>query len=223
MNDFSVGLYDHYESIPVSTVYCVGKNYPLHAAEMGGVVPPEPVIFIKPRTAVISDGGTIRLPNDAGDLHHEVELVAVIGERMSHVSSAAAVRGIIGYAVGLDMTLRERQTLAKKKGEPWAIAKGFDTSAPIGPVIPAAEIADPHALTLRLSVNGEVRQEGGTGDMIYTIPNVVAFLSSFFTLLPGDLIMTGTPHGVGPVVDGDRLVASIVEDERATLSVSVAS
>lgn len=194
-------------TIDVGMMYCLGKNYVRHAKEMGGEAPEEPVIFTKPPTALINDGGTVVIPTISQEVHHELELVVVIGRHMKDVSEEEAMGGVFGYAVGLDMTLRDVQSRAKKRGEPWAVAKGFDTSAPIGLVTPAEAIADPHALALSLTVNGEVRQKGSTADMLFRIPFTISYLSRIFTLQPGDCIFTGTPEGVGPVVSGDELVA----------------
>jgi acylpyruvate hydrolase len=196
-------------TVPVGKMLCLGKNYERHAAEMGSEVPPDPVIFMKPSTALLRGGGTVQIPRISSDLHHEVELVVVIDRVTRDVSEEQAMSHVLGYAVGLDMTLRDVQSVAKKRGEPWAAAKGFDTSAPISEIVLRDSIADPHALTLRLSVNGEVRQLGSTGDMILKIPRIISYLSSIFTLERGDCIFTGTPEGVGPVQPGDRLTAEI--------------
>lgn len=195
--------------IPVGKMLCLGKNYALHAKEMGGEAPEEPVIFMKPRTAYVPNGGTVAIPAVSNELHHELELVVVIGERLKDVDEEEAMRGVLGYAVGLDMTLRDVQSRAKKRGEPWTVAKAFDTSAPISRVIPKEELPDPHDLHMRLSVNEEIRQRGYTGDMIFKIPFTVSYLSRIFTLEPGDCIFTGTPEGVSQVVSGDKLVAEI--------------
>ncbi len=196
-------------TVPVGKMLCLGKNYEKHAAEMGSDVPPDPVIFMKPSTALLRSGGTVMIPKISNELHHEVELVVVIDRTARDVSEESAMSHVLGYAVGLDMTLRDRQSIAKKRGEPWAVAKGFDTSAPISEVVLRDTIADPHDLTLRLSVNGEVRQLGSTRDMILSIPRIISYLSSIFTLERGDCIFTGTPEGVGQVVAGDRLLAEI--------------
>lgn len=195
--------------LPVGKMLCLGKNYVLHAKEMGGEAPEEPVIFMKPRTAFVPDGGTVVIPPVSDEMHHELELVVVIGAQMKNVSEEEGMRGVLGYAVGLDMTLRDVQSRAKKRGEPWTVAKAFDTSAPISSVIPKERIPDPHDLHMTLAVNGEVRQQGYTGDMIFRIPFTVSYLSRIFTLEPGDCIFTGTPEGVGQVVRGDRLIAGI--------------
>lgn len=197
-------------TLPVGKMLCLGKNYEKHAREMGGDVPVDPVVFMKPSTALLSGGGTVLIPSISDELHHEVELVAVIDRGGKDIAEDDALSHILGYAIGLDMTLRDLQSNAKKRGEPWAVAKGFDTSAPIGDVIARDLIPDPHNLTLRLTVNGEVRQEGSTADMILKLPRIISWLSRVFTLERGDCIFTGTPEGVGPVVPGDTLIAEIV-------------
>ena len=197
------------DQLPIGKMLCLGKNYALHAKEMGGEVPSEPVIFTKPRTAFLPDGGTVVIPSISNELHHELELVVVIGQQMQDVSEEEGMNGVLGYGVGLDMTLRDVQSRAKKRGEPWAVAKGFDTSAPISAILPKDRIPDPGQLHMRLEVNGELRQEGSTGDMIFSIPFTISYLSRIFTLEPGDCIFTGTPEGVGQVVSGDRLLAEI--------------
>lgn len=196
-------------TLPVGKMLCLGKNYEKHAREMGGDVPADPVVFLKPSTALLRSGGTVLIPKISGEMHHEVELVVVIDRTARDVSQEDAMNYVLGYAVGLDMTLRDLQSIAKKRGEPWAIAKGFDTSAPISEVVLKEQIADPHALPLKLAVNGEVRQQGSTADMILKIPAIISYLSRIFTLERGDCIFTGTPEGVSQVVAGDRLVAEI--------------
>jgi 2-keto-4-pentenoate hydratase/2-oxohepta-3-ene-1,7-dioic acid hydratase in catechol pathway len=189
---------------------CIGRNYAAHVREMGDVadLPAEPVVFLKPATALVGTGGTVVLPRQSADVHHEVELVAVIGKSGKHVPEAEALGHVAAYALGLDLTARDLQARAKAEKGPWSVAKGFDTFAPLGPLTPADRIADPQALTLELRVNGEVRQHGTTDRMIFPVARLVAYLSSVFTLEPGDLIYTGTPEGVGPVRAGDRLEAT---------------
>ena len=195
------------ERLRVGKVLCIGRNYARHAAEMGSTVPKRPVVFLKPSTAIVRTQGTVVLPEMASNVHHEVELVAVIGPGGRDIREAEGLDHVAAYAVGLDMTARDLQSEAKKKGKPWSVAKGFDTFAPLGPLIPANEIADPQALTLSLKVNGTVRQHVHTGDMIFTVACLISYCSKVFTLEPGDLLYTGTPEGVGPVLPGDRLEA----------------
>lgn len=188
---------------------CIGRNYAKHAAEMQSAVLDEPMIFLKPSTALVGDGGAVVLPRQSRDVHHEVELVVMIGREARHVDESAALGYVAAYAVGLDMTARDLQAAAKKNGHPWSVAKGFDTFAPIGSLVDAAEVADPQDLMVKLTVNGEVRQEAHTRDMIFSVAELIAACSHIFTLERGDLIYTGTPEGVGPVKNGDELVASI--------------
>jgi acylpyruvate hydrolase len=195
------------ERIRPGKVLCIGRNYAKHAAEMQSEVPEEPMVFLKPSTALLGDGGVIRLPAQSSDVHHEVELVAVIGRGGKNIAVEHALEHVAAYAVGLDMTARDIQAVAKKKGHPWSVAKGFDTFAPLGRLVPASDVGDPRDLEITLRINGEVRQHGRTADMMYPVATLVAYLSSIFTLEPGDLIYTGTPEGVGPVHPGDELVA----------------
>lgn len=195
-------------SRPVGKLLCIGRNYADHADEIGRAVPAEPMVFLKPASAIIRDGDTIQLPPQSTDVHHEVELVAVIGEGGRNISQADALEVVEAYAVGLDMTARDLQNEAKENRHPWSVAKGFDTFAPLGPLTPAEEVGNPQNLTLRLRVNGEVRQEDHTRNMIFSVADLVAYCSQIFTLTPGDLLYTGTPSGVGPVEAGDELEAT---------------
>ena len=195
------------ERLHVGKVLCIGRNYALHAAEMGAAVPKSPVVFLKPSTAIVRTQGTVVLPAMTSDVHHEVELVVVIGPGGRNIKESEALDHAMAYAVGLDMTARDLQSEAKKKGRPWSVAKGFDTFAPLGPLVPADKVANPQALTISLNVNGMVRQHGHTGDMIFSVASLISYCSRVFTLEPGDLLYTGTPEGVGPVTPGDQLEA----------------
>jgi 2-keto-4-pentenoate hydratase/2-oxohepta-3-ene-1,7-dioic acid hydratase in catechol pathway len=195
--------------VPAGKLLCIGRNYAKHAAEMKAEVPEEPVVFMKPSTALVGTGGTIFLPARTQEVHHEVELVAIIGRGGKHIPEQKALDHVAAYAVGLDMTARDLQDIAKKKGLPWTIAKGFDTFAPLGPLMPASDVDDPQNLALHLRINGELRQEGHTRDMLFPVARLIAYCSSIFTLMPGDLLYTGTPDGVGPVQPGDKLEATI--------------
>lgn len=189
---------------------CIGRNYAEHVREMGDVadLPEEPVVFLKPATALVASGGEVRIPPESEDVHHEVELVAVIGRGGKDIPEEKALEYVAAYALGLDMTARDLQKKAKERRAPWSVAKGFDTFAPLGPLLDATEVPDPQALDLRLTVNGEVRQEGSTRDMIFPVAFLVSYLSRIFSLEPGDLLFTGTPEGVGPVAAGDVLEAT---------------
>jgi 5-carboxymethyl-2-hydroxymuconate isomerase len=171
--------------------------------------PESPIVFLKPSSAVIQDGGTVMIPSISSDLHHEVEMVVVIGKGGSQIPIDQAYRHVEGYAVGLDMTLRDVQAEAKKKGLPWSVAKGFDTSAPISTIVTRDRVPDAHNLTITLKVNGKERQHSNTREMIFRVDYLVSYLSSLFTLDPGDVIFTGTPEGVGRVVPGDLLEAEL--------------
>jgi len=202
------------------TLFCIGRNYAEHAKELNNPIPDRPVVFTKPLTTLLADGGTVILPPVTTDVHHEVELVVAIGTGGKNIPVESALSHVAGYAIGLDMTARDIQNSLKAKSHPWELAKGLDTFAPIGNFVPAASISDPSSLSLELKVNGEVRQSGTTADMLNSIPSLISFLSSYFTLHPGDLIFTGTPAGVSAVQDGDVLEARL-EHGLSTLTVGV--
>ncbi len=210
-------------SLSPGKVLCIGRNYAEHVREMGDVadLPTEPVVFLKPSTALVATGGEVVIPPQSKDVHHEVEIVAVIGRGGKDIPEARALEHVGAYALGLDMTARDVQRRAKDAGKPWTVAKGFDTFAPLGPLTAAADVPDPQALGLRLTVNGETRQDGHASAMIFPVAFLVAYLSRIFTLEPGDLIYTGTPEGVGPVRSGEVLEATTEGDALAPLRVTV--
>jgi fumarylpyruvate hydrolase len=194
----------------VRRVYCVGRNYAEHAREMGHDPDAEPPFFFsKPADALVTDGADAPYPPATRDLHFEIELVVAIGKQAAGIAPADALEHVWGYAAGIDLTRRDLQAEAKKLGRPWETAKGFDRSGPIGTLAPASRIGHPTAARIELSVNGAVRQLADIADMIWDVPNLVANLSGYVTLKPGDLIFTGTPAGVGAVVRGDRLEGTI--------------
>lgn len=194
--------------LPVRTIYCIGKNYSKHAKEMGGDVPTEPIIFIKPASAYVSDKGTILLPNFSKLIHHELELVVVIGKESYGISPEDADSIIAGFGVGIDVTLRDIQNKAKNNGEPWAVAKGFQTSAPISNIVPYELIKEnPKFFDIELYLNGVLKQKVNTSEMERTYSDLIAYLSDVFSLQPGDCIFTGTPEGVGQINSGDELIA----------------
>ncbi len=196
---------------PVRRIYCVGRNYAAHAREMGADPTREPPFFFaKPADAVLTGGADLPYPPQTKNLHHEMELVVGIGTGGADIPVAEALGHVWGYAAGLDMTRRDLQNAAKKEGKPWEMGKGFDLSAPIGTMIPAARFPDPSRGRVALTVNGQIRQQGDLADLIWSIAETVAFLSGLVRLAPGDLIFTGTPEGVGPVVRGD-LLEGVVE------------
>jgi 2-keto-4-pentenoate hydratase/2-oxohepta-3-ene-1,7-dioic acid hydratase in catechol pathway len=198
------------EQVAAGKVIGVVGNYAAHRVEMGhgAAAPGELHFFLKASSALLPGGGTIVLPR-VGRVEHEVELAVVVGERARRVRAAEAMRHVLGYAVGLDVTAREVQARAKQQGLPWDEAKGYDTFAPVGQVRPAGEVPDPHALAIGLDVNGAPRQRGSTAQMLVRVPGIVERLSSVMTLERGDVILTGTPAGVGPIAPGDKLAARI--------------
>lgn len=186
---------------PVGKILAVGRNYADHAVEMKAA--PEPVLFLKPTTAIRLPGEPVRLPRDRGSVHHELELVVWLAFGGTALDETAAARLPGAYGLGLDLTLRNVQTEAKAKGRPWTVAKGFDGALPLGPLVPAEDVPDPAALTFRLEVNGAVVQKGAARDMILSVPRLLSAITQWITLEPGDLVLTGTPAGVGPVGPGD--------------------
>jgi fumarylpyruvate hydrolase len=194
---------------PVRRVWCVGRNYAAHAREMGGAAADSPFFFAKPADAVVPAGGRVPYPPLTQDLQHEVELVLAIGRAGAGIDAAAACEYLLGYAVGIDLTRRDLQAAARVKGQPWEMGKAFDRSAPVSPLRLAAEIGHPRQAAIRLRVNGTLRQDGDLASMIWPVPQVLAALSRHVELAPGDLVFTGTPAGVGPVLPGDRLHAEI--------------
>lgn len=191
----------------------IGRNFADHAKELGNAVPSKPMMFLKPTTSYIVEGQNIKIPKGCAELHHEVELGVVIGKEGFEIPSEAVFSDgyIAGYCLALDMTARDFQEEAKKKGHPWSIAKGFDTSCPVSDMLPVSSLPNPHDVELWLQVNSVDRQRGSTRDMIFDIPTLVAAVSKYFTLQRGDVILTGTPSGVGPVGVGDVIDAGIAD------------
>lgn len=197
-------------TFPVRRIYCVGRNYAEHAREMGhDPVREQPFFFDKPADAVISGDMDITYPGQTDRLEHEVELVAALGKGGRNVDPAAALDLVWGYAIGNDLTCRDIQAEAKKLGRPWTMAKGFDGSAVCGPIHPATKVGHLATGAITLRVNGVTRQKGDLSQMIWSLPEVIAALSRFIELKPGDLIFTGTPSGVGPLLIGDLVEAAI--------------
>ncbi len=191
--------------VRVGKILGLVRNYRGHARESGTEPPAEPVYFLKPATALLPDGGRLVVPRDTGTLEAEAELAFVIGATTRAVSAAQADAHILGYCAFLDITARELQRDAMEEGLPWTLAKGMDGFAPISPLRPRAEVPDPHALDIRLEVNGKEAQRGSTAEMVHRIPQIVASISARLTLEPGDVIATGTPAGVPGIAPGDRL------------------
>lgn len=193
----------------VGKIACVGKNYLEHAKELGDVIPEKPVIFLKPSSSIIFSGEKIFYPEFSNSLHYETELVVLIGKTGKKIQRYNTYDHIAGYAVGLDMTLRDLQSEAKRLGHPWTISKCFDTSTVLSEFVPASEIKNPNKLDIKLWVNGELKQNDNTSSMIFSVEEIIEYLSFYFTLEEGDIIFTGTPKGVGEVKIGDRLIAEI--------------
>ncbi len=197
-------------AFPVRRVFCVGRNYAAHVREMGGDPTREaPFFFTKPADALLTGGAPMPYPPATRDLHHEMELVVAIGTGGADIAEADALAHVWGYGAGLDMTRRDLQGQAKKDGKPWDMGKGFDHSAPIGPLSPATRIGHPDKGVIALSVNGSVRQSADLAQMIWSVPETIAYLSRLVRLAPGDLIFTGTPEGVAAVRAGDVLEGKI--------------
>jgi fumarylpyruvate hydrolase len=195
---------------PIRRVFCVGRNYEAHAREMGNDPDREPpFFFMKPADAVVAASGTVPYPPLTDDLHHEVELVVAIGKGGANLSADEALGHVWGYAVGIDLTRRDLQALAKKMSRPWDWGKSFDASAPCGPIVPVAVSGHPQAGSISLSVNGEARQQGDLNELIWPVADVIAIISQSVALAPGDLIFTGTPAGVGALQPGDRVSAQV--------------
>jgi fumarylpyruvate hydrolase len=220
----SVPVVGRTERFPVHRIYCVGRNYEEHAKEMGFTGREPPFFFLKPADAiVVAEAGktaVIPYPGLTSNLHHEIELVVAIGRGGRGIRAEDAAKHIFGYAVGLDMTRRDLQTEMKKQGRPWCIGKGYDQSAPIGPITPAAEAGDIANAAIWVQVNGTDRQRSNIGKLIWNIAETIEHLSNAWELQPGDLIYTGTPEGVAAVVKGDTMTGGV--DGLTSISVKVA-
>ncbi|WP_145110823.1 fumarylacetoacetate hydrolase family protein [Cereibacter sediminicola] len=204
---------------PVRRVFCIGRNYAAHAVEMGGDPDREPPFFFQKNPDNLDPSGRFPYPPESSDVHHEVELAVMLGSGGTDIPVDEAMGHVWGYAVALDMTRRDRQAEAKKAGRPWEVGKAFEQSAPVGPVHPASTTGHPQAGRIALTVNGDLRQEGDLNQMIWKVPEMIAVLSRHFALAAGDVILTGTPAGVGAVVHGDVMEAHI--DGLGTLRVEV--
>jgi len=194
------------------TIYGIGRNYSDHAKELGNPTPQSLVVFLKPMSAIVEPGEDVFLPAHSSNVHHEGELVLLIGRKGKAIAEQDAISWIHSVAIGMDLTARDLQDQAKKAGLPWAIAKGFDTSAVLGNWVPFEQISDPSRLGLTLDVNGQRRQSGSVSQMIFPLAQLISELSQLFTLHPGDVVFTGTPAGVGPLQEGDVILAQLWED-----------
>lgn len=208
---------------PVHRVFCVGRNYAEHAAEMGYEVDREaPFYFTKPASAIVPTGSEIPYPPGTSNFHYEMELVVAIGAPAFKVGVEAAQAAVYGYAAGLDMTRRDLQLAERAKQRPWSLGKAFENSAPIAEITRAADFAQIGAQRIVLKVGGEIKQDAHLSDLVWSIPELISHLSQFYHLVPGDLIFTGTPAGVGPVVEGDRIFGEIDGLQPVTLSIGPA-
>lgn len=197
------------DRFPVRRIYCVGRNYLEHIRETGNDEREPPFFFQKPTDALVPNGGDFPYPPLSANVHHEIELVAAIGEGGRDIPAAAALDHVYGYAVGIDMTRRDLQGEAKEMRRPWEPGKAFDHAVPCTRIVPAANIGHPEKARIWLKVNGEIRQDADIADMIWNLPETIAHLSQSYELKPGDLILTGTPAGVGPVERGDVITGGV--------------
>ncbi len=198
------------ERFPVNRIYCVGRNYAAHIREMGFDPDREPpFFFLKPADALVPQASSIAYPAETSDFQHEVELVIAIGKGGADIPVERALDHVFGYGVGLDLTRRDLQVEARNRGRPWEAGKSFDHSAPLAPLHPAAEVGHLSRGRIWLTVNGEVRQQGDIGQMIWSVPETVSALSRLWELQPGDLIYSGTPEGVGPLARGDVVAGGV--------------
>ena len=205
----SLAVRDSKDLYPVRRIFCVGRNYVEHQKEMGGDGRETPFFFIKSEFALVAGGGELHYPPKTGNFHYETEMVVAIGKGGRRITAQQANSHIFGYAVGLDMTRRDLQQVGKDKGRPWDFGKNFDEAAPCAALTPASSLGHPAKGAITLVVNGKERQKSDLSEMIWSVPEQIEYLSQYYTLEAGDIIMSGTPAGVGPVQAGDQLVASI--------------
>ncbi len=197
------------EKLRIGKIICLARTYQKHAQEMKTTITEDPLLFLKPESSVIFNHESIIIPKLSSCLHHEIELGVVIGKEGKHITQDMAMSYVLGYLVALDITARDIQSVAKKNGWPWSIAKGFDTFSPISNVIVKDMVSNPLDLDLNLKINGVVKQQSNTKYMIFSIERIIEFISHVMTLRRGDLILTGTPEGVGEIVEGDIIEADL--------------
>lgn len=208
LHQYVDGTRVHY---PVGKLVCVGRNYAEHAKELNNPVPAEPILFIKPASAIVPLQDGFSIPEDRGSVHYEAEIAVLIGKPLSRKPNDEEILDAIsGYAVALDLTLRDVQARLKEKGLPWEIAKAFDGACPLSPFVPGDAVEDTTDIGIRLSLNGELRQDGNSRDMLNPILPLIRHICSHFSLLPGDVVLTGTPAGVGALSKGDRIEVELV-------------
>ncbi|WP_211825179.1 fumarylacetoacetate hydrolase family protein [Kistimonas asteriae] len=196
-------------TFPVGKVVCVGRNYAEHARELNNPVPTEPLLFMKPATALAPFSDPVRLPEQRGSVHYETEIAILIGREISHISSENVITAIAGVGLALDLTLRELQGRLKEKGHPWEIAKGFDGACPLSSFVSTERVGQWDDIDFQLSIDGEIRQHGNSIEMLMPILPLISYISEHFTLCPGDVVLTGTPAGVGELASGMTLKAEI--------------
>lgn len=209
-----------FPDLQFGSIYCIGRNYAKHIEEMKSEPTKDPVVFLKPRSSIIRSGSTVRIPYLSANVHHEVELVLLIGSITKDVEPENATRSLRAVAVGIDITARDLQSDAKKNGLPWTLSKGFDSFAPIGNFVHYSNQIDLSQLDLHVKVNGDIRQTGNTSQMLFSCEKIISYLSKQFTLYPGDLIFTGTPEGVSAIMPGDVIHASL-QDNLSSITVNV--
>jgi 2-keto-4-pentenoate hydratase/2-oxohepta-3-ene-1,7-dioic acid hydratase in catechol pathway len=212
-------------SSPLGKVVCVGRNYAAHAKELKNPIPSEPILFIKPATSAVLLAPTFSIPQDQGSVHHELEIAILIGQSLKNASEEQVVESIAGIGLGLDLTLRDVQARLKEKGHPWELAKSFDGACPLTDFISVDELSkDPFSkndwqnIALRLEKNGQLQQQGSSADMLFAILPLIAHMSNHFSLQPGDVILTGTPAGVGPLEIGDSLLLELSLENKVLLT-----
>lgn len=205
-------IFQNYEEkVNIGKIICLARTYKKHAQEMDSKIPKDPILFLKPESSVIFNNESIVLPKMSNCVHHEIELGVVIGRNGRYISEKDAMDFVLGYLVALDVTARDIQSIAKKNGWPWSISKGFDTFAPISNVVLRSEISNPHNLDLELRINGKLIQKSNTKYMIFSVEKIIEFISKIMTLKKGDLILTGTPEGVGELFENDVIEAKLGE------------
>ena len=207
------------ESFPVRRIYCIGRNYADHAIEMGHDPHKEPPFFFQKNAQNVDTSGTFPYPPQTSDVHHEMELVVALKSGGAEISLDNALEHVYGYGLGLDMTRRDLQGEAKKLGRPWEVGKSFEKSAPMSELVPASETGHLDQGRICLKVNGEIKQDGDLNQMIWKVPEMIAYLSRFYDIAGGDLIMSGTPAGVGPIQRGDKMECEI--EHLGTMTIEV--
>jgi len=209
-----------FPDLSYGSIYCIGRNYVDHIKEMKSIQTSEPVVFLKPRSSIIHSGDSVHIPAQSADVHHEAELVLLVGKDTKKCSPQNALASVHAFGIGIDFTARDLQSQAKNDGRPWTLSKGFDTFAPVGNLVNMTDDTDLNNLMISLQVNNEGRQHDSTSLMIFKPADIISYLSHQFTLTPGDLIFTGTPKGVSPVKHGDSVTA-LLSENLSTVTIDV--